>query len=95
MIKEVLQSNMQLRDDLLKLSSDYEVIQGLNYQYKVENEDLRDRLNLLSEEKLGGVSIDYLPYIPKGSVEVMCDNINTAEELRNAKIAIFSHIFSV
>lgn len=25
-IKEVLQSNMQLRDDLLKLSSDYEVI---------------------------------------------------------------------
>ena len=37
--------------------------------YKVENEDLRDRLNLLGDEKIGGVNIDYMPYIATGRVE--------------------------
>jgi len=71
-IKEVLQSNMQLRDDLLKLSHENESLNHQNYQYKVENEDLRDRLNLLGEEK-GVVNIEYLPYIAPGSVEKACD----------------------
>ncbi len=56
---------MLLREDLLKLSQENEQILRNNYQYKIENEDLRDRLNLLGEE-LGGVNIEFIPYIPAG-----------------------------
>jgi hypothetical protein len=40
---------MQLRDDLLRLSAENEQLNKSNYQYKVENEDLRDRLYMLGE----------------------------------------------
>jgi hypothetical protein len=56
-----------------------------NYQYKIENEDLRDRLSLLGEMR-GNINIEYMPYIAAGSVEKMCDNINTLQELRDSKI---------
>ena len=85
---------MQLRDDLLKLSHENESLNHQNYQYKVENEDLRDRLNLLGEDK-GVVNIEYMPYIAPGSVEKACDEIDSTEQLRESKIMIFNHIFSL
>lgn len=85
---------MQLREDLLKLSNENELFQKGNYQYKIENEDLRDRLNLLGEER-GGINIEYIPYIPVGQVERACDEIDTPEQLRESKIFIFNHIFSL
>jgi len=85
---------MLLREDLLKLSQENEQILRNNYQYKIENEDLRDRLNLLGEER-GGVNIEFIPYIPAGQVEKACDDIDTPEQLRESKIFIFNHIFSL
>jgi len=85
---------MQLREDLLQLSHENELIQRNNYQYKIENEDLRDRLNLVGEER-GGINIEYIPYIPVGQVEKVCDEIDTPEQLRESKIFIFNHIFSL
>lgn len=86
---------MSLRDDLLKMSQELEHLVALNYQYKVENEDLRDRLSLLGEQRLGGVNIEYKAYLPAGTVERLCDEIDTVEQLRVSKIEIFNHIFSV
>ena len=85
---------MQLREDLLQLSHENELIQRNNYQYKIENEDLRDRLNLVGEE-WGSINIEYIPYIPVGQVEKVCDEIDTPEQLRESKIFIFNHIFSL
>jgi regulator of replication initiation timing len=51
MIKEVLQSNLQLREDLLRLQQELERLQGNNFQLTVENEDLRDRVFLLARDK--------------------------------------------
>jgi len=85
---------MQLREDLLQLSHENELIQRNNYQYKIENEDLRDRLNLVGEER-GGINIEYIPYIPVGQVEKDCDEIDTPEQLRESKIFVFNHIFSL
>jgi hypothetical protein len=48
----------------------------------------------LGEER-GGIIIDYRPYIAAGAVEKLCDDINTAQELKDSKIAIFNHIFSL
>lgn len=94
-IKEVLQSNMTLRDDLLKMSQDCDFLNQNNYQLKIENEDLRDRLNLLGEDRLQGANIEYMPYIAAGSVEKLCDSINSSEQLKEAKILIFNHMFSL
>lgn len=69
---------MHLREDLLKLSQENELLQRNNYQYKIENEDLRDRLNLVGEER-GGINIEYLPYIPAGQIEKACDSIDTPD----------------
>lgn len=70
---------MTLRDDLLKLSQDNDHLNSTNYQLKIENEDLRDRLNLLGVEKPTSVNIEYMPYIAAGSVEKLCDNTTTAQ----------------
>ena len=85
---------MQLRDDLLRISADNEQLNKSNYQYKVENEDLRDRLYMLGEQR-GGVNIQYMPYIASGSVETLCDQIKSAEELHESKNFILNHIFSL
>lgn len=85
---------MQLRDDLLRLSAENEQLNKSNYQYKVENEDLRDRLYMLGEYK-GGVNIEYMPYIASGSIETLCNSIKTAEELRESKNLILNQIFSL
>jgi regulator of replication initiation timing len=56
MIKEVLQSNLQLREDLLRMQQQHEKMLVENFQVTVENEDLRDQLTLISSEK--GFEVD-------------------------------------
>ena len=48
MIKEILMSNMQLRDEHLKMAEQHDQTIQQNYQLNIENEDLRDRLYLLT-----------------------------------------------
>lgn len=52
---------MQLREDLLNVSQEHENTMQTNFQLMIENEDLLDRLNLISSQE--GTSIDYMPYI--------------------------------
>lgn len=90
-----MQSNNSIREDLLRHQQEADELKQTLFQYKVENEDLRDRLNLLSQEKHGGVNIDYIPYIASGSIKKLCDSISTPAELSDAKLIIFNHIFSI
>jgi hypothetical protein len=58
----------------LKLQQDHEILASKNFQLSIENEDLRDRLNLLGEES-GGIRIDYVQFIPPGFLQMQCDSI--------------------
>ena len=40
---------MQLREDLLNLSQENDRVVQQNFQFTIENEDLRDRMNLLGK----------------------------------------------
>ena len=75
-IKEVLISNMQLREDLLQVSQEHENTMQANFQLMIENEDLRDRLNLINQRE--GTSIDYMPYLAPKSLE---KTINKTKDL--------------
>ena len=44
MVKDILKSNMQLRDDQLRLAEEHEGTMKENHQLMIENEDLRDKL---------------------------------------------------
>jgi regulator of replication initiation timing len=92
-IKEVLLSNMQLREDLLNLSQEHERVVQQNFQFTVENEDLRDRMSLLGKGE--AVSIDYLPYMPPMHLEKVIEAVNNREELEAAKSLILSYYFSL
>ena len=43
-------SNMQLREEQIKLSDEHDKVISDNYQLQIENEDLRDRLGLLEND---------------------------------------------
>ena len=58
MIKEILQSNMFLREDQLNLQEEHELVLQENYQLKIENEDIRDRLSLANQNSKEYI-IDY------------------------------------
>jgi len=66
---------MQLREDLLTFSQEHEDTMQQNFQFTVENEDLRDRLHLIGHEKQ--VSIDYLPYIAPLAIEKLLEEVKT------------------
>ena len=51
---------MQLREDLLNITQEHEDTLQQNFQLVVENEDLRDRLNLVGQQQ--GVFIEHVPY---------------------------------
>jgi predicted nuclease with TOPRIM domain len=91
MIKEVLQSNLQLREDLLKLQQEHERTNIQNYQLQNENEDLRERLALLTGDK--GLAIEYLPAML--NIEEEVQQIKSRGDLDQAKKSILSYIFSL
>ena len=62
MIKDILMSNMQLREEQIKLSEQHDFAIQQNYQLKIENEDLRDRLYLITNEIK--YEIEYQAYLP-------------------------------
>ncbi|CDW90813.1 kinesin motor domain containing protein [Stylonychia lemnae] len=93
MIKEVLQSNLQLREDLLRLSQDHEKTQVQNYQLNNENEDLRDRLQLITNEK--GYEIEYQQHLPQMNIEEEIGLVKNKQQLDDLKKHVLSHIFSL
>ena len=78
-IKEVLISNNQLREDLLNVSQEHENTMSTNFQLMIENEDLRDRIALLGQSD--GVSIDSLPYLIPRQLEKSVGQVKSSEEL--------------
>ena len=50
MMKEVLKSNLSLRETIQKQSETIEQLNSELFQFQTENEDLRDRLTLLEEQ---------------------------------------------
>ena len=92
-VKEVLISNMQLREDLLAVSQEHENTMQTNFQLMIENEDLRDRLNLVNQDQ--GVSIDYLPYLVPKQLEKTLETLSDPKELLLVKNMILTHVFSL
>lgn len=92
MIKDILMSNMQLREDLLKISGQHDFTIQENYQLKIENEDLRDRLHLVSGETS---QIEYQAYLPVLDFEEMINNSQYLGDLQAAKSIILTYIFSM
>eukprot|EP00347_Sterkiella_histriomuscorum_P020722 403336729 len=90
---QVLQSNLQLREDLLKVSQENEKTQIQNYQMNIENEDLRDRLVLVTNDN--GFEIEYQQYLPRVNVEEEISNITNLKQLEGAKKTILSNIFGL
>ena len=78
-IKEVLISNMQLREDLLNVSQEHENTMQTNFQLTIENEDLRERLNLANLSE--GTSIDYMPYLVHKQLEKNVSKVQSSDEL--------------
>jgi len=93
MIKDILQSNMQLREEQLSLSEAQNKAEQENYQLKIENEDLRDRLHLLTQEK--EFTIDYQAYLPVLNLQNIVDSCRTKADLSSARSLILTYIFSL
>ena len=62
MIKEILKSNMELREQQMSGTQAQDQIAQENYQLRIENEDLRDRLMLMTQKS--GYQIEYQAYLP-------------------------------
>ena len=92
-IKEVLVSNNQLREDLLGVSQEHENTMQTNFQLMIENEDLRDRLSLADQHE--GTSIDYLPYLAHKQLEKTIQRIQNPEELSKVKNMMLTHVHSL
>ena len=67
MVKDILQSNMELRQDQVKLTKEHETALVDNHQLRIENEDLRDKLHLITKKV--DYSIDYQAYLPLMDLE--------------------------
>ena len=59
----------------------------------VENEDLRDRLGIITQQD--GTSIDYMPYLAHKSLEKSIQRIQDPEELSQVKNMMLTHVFSL
>lgn len=84
---------MQLREDLLRLTQENEKTQLSNFQLIIENEDLRDKLGLLTNE--GEYEIEYQAYLPKINIERIIESVVDKKSLELAKYSILSNIFSM
>ena len=79
MVKEMLQSNMSLREQQLRLTEEHEKCLQDNCQLRIENEDLRDRLSLITKDPI--YSIDYQAYLTHLDLEAIIGNTNSSEHL--------------
>ena len=79
MIKEILQSNMTLREDQLKLAEEHESVLQDNYQLKIENEDLRDRLHMITRDN--NYTIEYQSYLPVLELEESLQKSGTMDDI--------------
>ena len=93
MIKDILQSNMQLREEQLSQQKTHEATQQENYQLKIENEDLRDRLMLVTQNT--GYEIQYQAYLPVLDLDKMINDCKSHTEIEATKSLILTYIFSL
>lgn len=93
MIKEILLSNMQLREEQIKLAEDHDRCLLENYQLKIENEDLRDRLQLTTNDP--NLQIEYQAYLPLFDFEKLINQCAKLNDLALAKGIILTYIFSL
>ena len=84
-------SNMQLREEQLKLSEEHDKFISENYQLQIENEDLRDRLGLLEND----CKIEYQAYVPVLDFEKIVNKCNRINEIQPLKSLILTYIFSL
>ena len=82
-----------MREEQLELSELHDHTVGENYQLKIENEDLRDRLSLITQDE--GYTIDYQAYLPVLDFENIINHCRNLEELTSAKSLILTYIFSL
>ena len=59
----------------------------------IENEDLRDRLNLVGQNS--GVHVDHIPYQAPLELENVIENADGKDALAAAKNFILSNVFSL
>ena len=90
MIKEILQSNMQLREDQLKLAEEHESVLQDNYQLKIENEDLRDRLHMITKDS--NYTIEYQSYLPVLDLEEALEKSQSTNDVQSLKTLIMTYI---
>jgi len=97
MIKDMLLSNMQLREEQLKLASEHELTIQQIYQLKIENEDLRDRLFLTAkdEDERDKCEIEYQAYLPLLDFEELLNNCERLKDIEACKSIILTYIFSM
>lgn len=93
MIKEILQSNMQLREDQLKLAEEHESALQDNYQIRIENEDLRDRLHMVTKD--ADYAIEYQSYLPILDLEAALEQSQSLDDIKSMKSLIMTYIFSL
>ena len=66
---------MGLREELLSNSEKVSQLQEENYQLNIENEDLRDRLQLVTGDKQYSIEYQaYLPFLDLEKIVSQCDN---------------------
>lgn len=97
MIKDILLSNMQLREEQMKLAEDHDLTIQENYQLKIENEDLRDRLFLTTtDDKVREeVQIEYQAYLPLLDFQHLINTCGQIDDLNLAKGIILTYIYSL
>lgn len=93
MVKDVLQSNMELRQDQVKLTKEHETALVENHQLRIENEDLRDKLHMITKNL--DYSIDYQAYLPLMDLESLLSQATSAGQLESLKTVILTYIFSL
>ena len=64
-----------------------------NFQLMIENEDLRDRLSLVTQKD--GTSIDYMPYLAHRQLEKNVNQVEKTEELSKVKNMVLTHVHSL
>lgn len=88
---------MQLREEQLKMMEDNEQTIQENYQLKIENEDLRDRMYLTTDDPnvRDQVLIEYQAYLPLLDFQNLLERCKEFDDVHLAKGIILTYIYSL
>lgn len=77
----------------MKLTKEHETALVDNHQLRIENEDLRDKLQMITKNV--DYSIDYQAYLPLMDLEGLLSQATSAKQLESLKTVILTYIFSL